>query len=159
MASEDVERLRRHEAARWVAIRRMVDDVPSYLAAADAAVCMGGYNTVCELLALAVPAVLVPRIRPRQEQRMRAERLGDRGLVRWLEPTQLSGRVLADSIENVAALSRAELAERIGRIERCGIQAAVAHLAELLPARKPTPTPGGLEPSEAGSLEVARAGR
>jgi len=134
MAPEDVERLQRHEATRSVSILRMVDDVPSYLAAADAAVCMGGYNTVCELLALAVPAVIVPRIHPREEQRMRAERLGARGLVQWIEPTALSPSVLAAGIERVSGIPRDELAGRIGRIDHRGIQAAAQQLAALLPA-------------------------
>ncbi len=134
MAPEDVERLQRHEATRSVSVLRMVDDVPSYLAAADAVVSMGGYNTVCELLALAVPAVIVPRVHPREEQRMRAERLGACGLVQWIEPTALSPGVLAAGIERVTAIPRAELAGRIGRIDHRGIQAAAHHLAALLPA-------------------------
>jgi UDP-glucose 4-epimerase len=133
MAAGDVYRLRRHEAARSVPVLRMVGDVPSYLAAADAAVCMGGYNTICELMALAVPAVIVPRVEPRQEQRMRAQRLGARGLVWWLEPAQLSARVLADTIESVAACPRGELAGRIGSVKHDGVRSSAQHLAALLP--------------------------
>jgi predicted glycosyltransferase len=134
MAAEDVDRLRRHTAADRVSIIQMVDDVPSYLAAADAAVCMGGYNTTCEVLALAVPAVVIPRVEPREEQRMRAERLGARGLVRWIHPTSLSARLLAGNIESVAALPRVDLAARIGTIAHRGVQTSARHLAELLPA-------------------------
>jgi UDP-glucuronate 4-epimerase len=141
MASDDVGRLRRRGAARSMSVLRVVDDIPSYLVAADAVVCMGGYNTVCELLALAVPAVIVPRIQPRQEQRMRAELLRERGLLRWLDPRELSSSVLAKNIESIAAMSRTELAARIGRIQHRGIHTSARHLAALLPARESAEAP------------------
>ncbi len=132
MAMDEVDRLRR--AATGVTVITMVDDMPSYLAAADAVVCMGGYNTTCEVLALAVPAVIIPRIRPRQEQLMRAERLSARGLVRWMHPSSLSAHALAASMEGVAARPRGDLAARIGAIAHRGVHASAQHLAALLPA-------------------------
>jgi predicted glycosyltransferase len=136
MATEDVDRLRRHPAAAWVPVIQMVDDMPSYLAAADAAVCMGGYNTTCEVLALAVPAVIIPRVQPRAEQRMRAERLGARGLVRWIHPDGLSARVLAENIERVAALPRVDLVARVASIAHRGVRTAARQLEALLPAAR-----------------------
>jgi predicted glycosyltransferase len=41
---------------------------------------MGGYNTFCEVLSYDKPALIVPRERPRQEQRIRAERAAALGL-------------------------------------------------------------------------------
>jgi len=157
MASKEVDRLRGHAATRTVPVLRMVDDLPSYLAAADAVVCMGGYNTVCEVLALAVPAVIVPRTEPRQEQRMRAARLGARGLVRWLEPDGLTSSVLTGSIESIAALPRIELAARISSIQHRGIQTSAGLLAALLPAGSSAKAPrdgGRVEPMPS---ELARA--
>jgi predicted glycosyltransferase len=132
MARDEVDRLR--DAATGVTVITMVDDMPSYLAAADAVVCMGGYNTTCEVLALAVPAVIIPRIQPRQEQLMRAERLSARGLVRWMHPSSLSAQGLAANMEGVAAQPRADLAARIGAIAHRGVHTAAQHLAALLPA-------------------------
>jgi predicted glycosyltransferase len=134
MAPDDVDRLRRHRAAGWVPLVRMVYDLPSYLAAADVAVCMGGYNTSCEVLALGVPAVIVPRVEPRLEQLMRAERLAARGLVAVLHPGNLSPRTLAASIEDAAALPRVKLAARIGAVAHGGVMTAAKHLSALLPA-------------------------
>jgi predicted glycosyltransferase len=159
MAADDVDRLRRHPAAARVSVIEMVDDVPSYLAAADAAVCMGGYNTICELLALAVPAVIIPRVQPRQEQRMRAERLGARGLVRWIHPTSLSARVLADNVEDVAALPRVDLHARIGTIAHRGVQTSARHLAALLPAARSVEAPERYRAGEPERSQVARASR
>jgi predicted glycosyltransferase len=133
MADHDVAKLRDHPAAGRVELLKVVDDIPSYLAAADAAVCMGGYNTACEVLALAVPAVMIPRVAPRLEQRMRAELLGDRGLVRWIDPSVLSDDLLAGEIESAAADSRPLLAANFDAIAHDGLHKATELLAAQLP--------------------------
>ena len=51
---------------------------------ASGVVAMGGYNTFCEILSFDKPAVIVPRIAPRLEQFIRAERAENVGLVRML---------------------------------------------------------------------------
>jgi predicted glycosyltransferase len=51
---------------------------------AAAVVAMGGYNTFCEILSFAKPALLVPRTEPRLEQYLRAERACALGLARLL---------------------------------------------------------------------------
>src|SRR5215469_17782910 len=56
MDRDDVVGPRNHPAAVDVEIIPMAADVPSYLAAADAVLCMEGCNTTCEVLGLAVPA-------------------------------------------------------------------------------------------------------
>jgi predicted glycosyltransferase len=48
-------------------------------------VAMGGYNTFCEILSLDKRAIIVPRVVPRLEQKIRAERAQELGLVRMLE--------------------------------------------------------------------------
>lgn len=47
-------------------------------------VAMGGYNTFCEILSFDKRALLVPRVAPRREQLIRAERAQSLGLVRML---------------------------------------------------------------------------
>jgi predicted glycosyltransferase len=70
-------------------------DLPGYLAAADAVVAMGGYNTVCEVLSLQKPTLIVPRTFPRKEQLIRASVLSQRRYVDMLHPADLEqGRLL-----------------------------------------------------------------
>src|SRR3989442_993082 len=57
---------------------------------ADQVVAMGGYNTVCEILSFEKPALIVPRVKPRREQLIRAERLCALGLVDVLHPDDLT---------------------------------------------------------------------
>src|SRR3546814_13332768 len=47
-------------------------------------VCMGGYNTFCEVLSFDKRALVVPRTEPRMEQHIRAEPAQDLGLVPML---------------------------------------------------------------------------
>lgn len=57
---------------------------------ARAIIAMSGYNTTLELLALNAPMLLVPRIKPRREQWLRAVRLAELGLADCLHPDELS---------------------------------------------------------------------
>lgn len=80
-----------------VQICEFTDDLMSYMDAADAIVSMGGYNTVSEILSLGKPAVVVPRIRPAQEQWIRAERLAQLGLLNAIHPDCLTPERLIDA--------------------------------------------------------------
>lgn len=61
---------------------------------ADRVIAMGGYNTVCEILSFQRTALIVPRIHPRREQWIRAERLRAHGLVDVLHPGDLTPEAL-----------------------------------------------------------------
>lgn len=65
------------------------DPAPLYQRA-DAVIAMGGYNTTCEILAAQKQALLVPRVTPRLEQWIRAQRLHELGWLDLLHPDQLS---------------------------------------------------------------------
>ena len=62
-------------------------------------VAMAGYNTFCEILSLDKRAILVPRVTPRREQLLRANRAAALGLVRTLDPEGIH-----DPAEMAAAL-------------------------------------------------------
>ena len=59
--------------------------IEQLFAGAEGVVCMGGYNTFCEVLSFDKRAVIVPRTVPRLEQWLRASRAEQLGLVRMLE--------------------------------------------------------------------------
>jgi predicted glycosyltransferase len=65
------------------------------MAGAAAIIAMGGYNTVCEVLSLKRPALIVPRAAPRAEQAIRAERLVAHGLIDLLSADALDPVTLA----------------------------------------------------------------
>ena len=61
---------------------------------ADKVISMGGYNTTCEVLSFEKRALIVPRVQPRQEQLIRAERLQRLGLLDLLHPHHVSPQAL-----------------------------------------------------------------
>ncbi|KCZ73403.1 putative glycosyl transferase [Candidatus Methanoperedens nitroreducens] len=63
---------------------------------ADRIIAMGGYNTMCEVLSFKKRALIVPRVRPRIEQMIRAECMRDLGLIDVLHPDELSPEALAE---------------------------------------------------------------
>ncbi len=75
-------------------------DLYNYLNAADLIVSMGGYNTFCEIISLGKKSIIVPRVRPRVEQLIRAKRFSELGLVRMLHPTHLNPANLFMQIQN-----------------------------------------------------------
>jgi len=62
-------------------VHEFVSDAHEFIRRSAAAVSMAGYNTVCELMAADCPTLLVPRVIPRTEQSVRAERLQRTGVV------------------------------------------------------------------------------
>ena len=75
-----------------------VGDMVSYMNAADAVISMAGYNTICELLTLGKRSIVVPRVTPVQEQKIRAERLASVPFFRTIPPDELTAARLANAI-------------------------------------------------------------
>lgn len=76
----DARQLKRAARAhRRISVHRFHADLPRLLSDADVVVSMAGYNTCAEVLQSETPAVFLPRTFPRQEQRIRADRLAARG--------------------------------------------------------------------------------
>ncbi len=91
MAMEDRRILQRLAGGRPdMTVMGFVPGTEHLVSGAEAVVSMGGYNSVCELLASGTRALIVPRARPRSEQLVRAERLASRGLAEVLHPDALS---------------------------------------------------------------------
>lgn len=59
--------------------------IETLIAGARGVICMGGYNTFCEVLTFDRPAVIVPRTVPRLEQYIRAQRAEQMGLVGMID--------------------------------------------------------------------------
>jgi len=76
--------------------------IESLMARAKGVVCMGGYNTFCEVLSFDKRALVVPRTVPRREQSIRAERAQELGLVRVLADDGVRNpRVMAEALRRL----------------------------------------------------------
>ena len=71
---------------------------------AHCVVAMGGYNTFCEILSFDKPALIVPRVRPRLEQAIRAGRADELNLVDTLYDPSQTGEGERDPRVMAAAL-------------------------------------------------------
>jgi predicted glycosyltransferase len=88
-------------------------DTFQLMAVADAIVSMGGYNSVCEALAVARPLVIVPRATHKTEQKIRAEILAAHGLARCVLPKELNAETLADGLAWALCCDRQTHARRV----------------------------------------------
>jgi predicted glycosyltransferase len=90
--SEAQRNLLSHSALRFPGVKTLefTNDLPSYMNASDLVLSMGGYNTVCEILSLKKRAIIVPRVRPVEEQWIRAERMASLDLLTTIHPDSLT---------------------------------------------------------------------
>jgi predicted glycosyltransferase len=95
----------RAEHLRDVEIIRFTPQIEPYLANATAIVGMGGYNTFCEILSFDKPTLLVPRVIPRREQAIRAERAAQSGLLKVLPIDRYpDSDLMADALSDLPSL-------------------------------------------------------
>ncbi len=69
------------------------------IARAERVVAMAGYNTVNEILSFGRPGLVVPRVRPREEQLVRARKFAALGLLDWLHPDDLDPATLGEWLD------------------------------------------------------------
>lgn len=69
-----------------VRVRDYIEGLARSMSRYDLVLSMGGYNTLAEVMALARRSVVIPRVRPRREQELRARALSERGVLRWVHP-------------------------------------------------------------------------
>ena len=136
MMPEDAQARIAEAAPSSCVVTRYIGGLEVYTAAADLVVCMAGYNTACEVLGARTPTVMVPRASQRDEQRLRASRLAERGLVEMIEPTESA---------EALALAAHRAMERGRRVHDAGL-ALDGHLrvqrevARVLPVKPVPPT-------------------
>ncbi len=91
MSASHQERIKKLAANRPdVTLLAYTDDMMSYMDAADLVVCMGGYNTLCEVFSLRKRCIVVPRVSPVKEQWIRARRMADLGAFRTIHPNRMN---------------------------------------------------------------------
>lgn len=93
--------------------------IETLFAGAAGVVCMGGYNTFCEVLSFDKRALIVPRTTPRLEQWIRASRAEDLGLVRMLDETRdgLTTEAMIGAIRNLPCQPLPSQAIRAGLLD------------------------------------------
>ena len=133
LPATDFERLRA-AAPAGIVVERARSDFRQLLANARLSVSQAGYNTVMEILAAHVPAVLVPFAGNGQtEQPLRAELLRARGRVEVIPESALAPQGLAAAIDRALAAPVADVA-----LKRDGARESARLLATWLGERAAT---------------------
>lgn len=112
---------------------------------AERIVCMGGYNTICEVLTTDVPALVLPRTAPRLEQYVRATRMSDLGMF----DVHAGGQSSSDFITRW-------LSEPKPRVRRHVDFGALGRLNSALGSSQPHQRAGLLEPTASEAKYVTR---
>ncbi|WP_209509882.1 MULTISPECIES: hypothetical protein [unclassified Ruegeria] len=99
---------------------------------AEGVVCMGGYNTFCEVLSFDKRAVIVPRTTPRLEQWIRASRAEELGLVKMLDEHRdgLTPEAMIAAIQNLPKQSLPSQAIQTGLLD--GLDYVTDRIDDLL---------------------------
>jgi predicted glycosyltransferase len=94
---------------------------------ASRVIMMGGYNSACEVLSFEKPALIIPRVEPRAEQLIRAQRLHSMGLVDLLHPRDLTPALLSQWMAQDRPRPQVH-----GRVDFNGLSALPVMLRRLL---------------------------
>jgi predicted glycosyltransferase len=90
-------------------------------AAADLVICMGGYNTLCEILSQGTVSLVIPRDTPRREQLIRAETFQRQQLIDYIPWDALTPERMRDKVDAIIADPQ-PLREAIARFPLTGIE-------------------------------------
>jgi len=129
MDPDQREQLRGQARGLGARVFTCVEDAPSFINAADLVITMAGYNSLCEVVSLRRKALVVPRLGPRAEQRMRAELFQQKGLIDVLDPQEVSPRNLAQRI--IEDLERTDFPLADAAIDSSGARNAACRLSCL----------------------------
>jgi predicted glycosyltransferase len=149
MPGATLERLRASAHARAGRLRVLpFHPEPAHvLRRADHVVAMGGYNSVCEILSFRKRALVVPRVRPRVEQLIRAQRMRDLGLLDVLHPDELTPEAIGAWLARPASVAPA--ARPVGLHSRQRLQTLLDEVLAI-PVRGLAGTQSVLEARRAG---------
>ena len=77
-----------------------VEEPAIFLNKADKVITMGGYNSICDVLSYRKKALVVPRVKPRMEQIIRAQKLNKLNLLDVMHPDEVSSENIINWIKN-----------------------------------------------------------
>ena len=106
MSTETIARLADRCDGDHVRLFEFRNDMANVLAGARGVVTMGGYNTISEVLQTGVPALVIPRVRPSEEQLIRATQLVDLGLTEMLHPDTITPERMWNAVQQMMARPR-----------------------------------------------------
>ncbi len=115
-----------------ILVSEFVEDMPSIIAASNLVITMGGYNSLCELLAYGRRGIVLPRKTPRKEQFIRASFLAKRGLITAIDPDDVTPAMLRDVLETALTEKAEQLREKRSIVKLDGALRAAEEILSLV---------------------------
>ena len=139
-----------------VLARDFIADLADFMPEYDLVVSMGGYNTLCEVMAQAQRSLVIPRVYPRREQELRARAFESRGIVRVLHPSECTPEQLRESLR--ACLESGPTLPSPGTPSLEGLASLGRRLLEMAPTfrDRPSRTPRACGRGKAGTRTPLR---
>ncbi len=132
MVREERQRLAEMARSYHVVLHEFVPDMARRMADADLVVAMAGYNTCCEILSHARSALVLPRVKPRVEQLLRARAFQARGLVTAIEPSEATPDGVAGAVRRILENDRPIAPSSLPAMD--GLSRLAEMLGELCPS-------------------------
>ena len=123
--------IERFHQFRNIEILKFTTHLEDHLRAADVIVSMGGYNATMEALAVRKPTIIIPRVTPRKEQWIRAEKFAELNLIDVIHPDSLNPESLRKSIETAMESPKLPPIEELG-LSMDGIGNFLSRVDEIL---------------------------
>lgn len=79
-----------HNRSEQILVREFVPDPHAVFGRSNIVLSMGGYNTMCELASMGKRPLILPRVKPRREQLIRAQVFERHGFCDFIPPERLS---------------------------------------------------------------------
>ncbi|MDJ0648500.1 MAG: glycosyltransferase [Xenococcaceae cyanobacterium MO_188.B19] len=120
------------QAAKYpeVTVREFTDDMMSYINTANLVVSMCGYNTITEVLQKGKKAIVIPRVKPGQEQLIRAQSMAKVGLIKMIHPELLNPDLLMGNL--FSTLNSVEYSSYKNSLNFAGLSKVSDYLTMLL---------------------------
>ncbi len=105
-------------------------DMETLIAASDMVVCMGGYNTICEIISSNTLSLVIPRESPRKEQYIRAKVFSRENLVDYIKWNQVNESNLKERILHMLD-NRESFHKAMSNFEMSGIAKICKRISEF----------------------------
>jgi len=119
-------------------LHRFVSNTPEILSNSDLVIATAGYNTITDILSFAQKAIIIPRVKFRTEQLIRAKLFNDLGIIKMLTAEEVSPdtlyKAICDLMNNNDTLILK--AREDNRIDLNGTEKACSHIARFLTKSK-----------------------
>ena len=102
----------------------------SYINTANLVVSMCGYNTITEVLQKGKKAIVIPRVKPGQEQLIRAQSMAKVGLIKMIHPELLNPDLLMGNL--FSTLNSVEYSSYKNSLNFAGLSKVSDYLTMLL---------------------------